>query len=252
MQDTQKNLYKKLLGRQGERLVYNHLKKLGYKILEKNYRLYGDDVCLVEINPEMPDTRRVTWKEYELIESSSSEYYRNEITWAVFDEKANRFANLLLSRGIKKDDKVAILLMNCLEWLPIYFGILKAGCIAVPMNFRYSSDEIRYCLDLADVEVLVFGPEFVTRMDAIANEIQRLQQEIDHQLERQRENDAEIAAARTAMEQAVATYGQIEARKSKNEVEIQEKNKSVMNMERACALLEKLIPLYDYFNRFSA
>ncbi len=57
--------------------------------------------------------------------------------------------------------------MNCLEWLPIYFGILKAGCLAVPMNFRYSSDEIRYCLDLADVEVLVFGPEFISRMDPL-------------------------------------------------------------------------------------
>jgi len=57
--------------------------------------------------------------------------------------------------------------MNCLEWLPIYFGILKAGCIAVPMNYRYSSDEIQYCLELADVEVLVFGPEFVSRIDTI-------------------------------------------------------------------------------------
>ena len=42
----------------------------------------------------------------------------------------DRFANLLLERGIKKGDKVAILLMNCLEWLPIYFGILKTGAIA--------------------------------------------------------------------------------------------------------------------------
>ncbi len=39
------------------------------------------------------------------------------------------------------------------------------------MNFRYSSDEIKYCLDLADVEVLVFGPEFVSRMDAIAADL---------------------------------------------------------------------------------
>ena len=37
-------------------------------ILERNCRLYGDDICLVEINPEVRDTRRVTWKEYELIE----------------------------------------------------------------------------------------------------------------------------------------------------------------------------------------
>ena len=47
-------------------------------ILEKNCRLYGDDVCLVEINPEMPETRRVTWKEYELIEPVRASYYRRE------------------------------------------------------------------------------------------------------------------------------------------------------------------------------
>ena len=91
-------------------------------ILERNCRLYGDDICLVEINPEVRDPRRVTWKEYELIEPAPRPYYRREITWNVFNEKANRFANLLLSRGVGKGDKVAILLMNCLEWLPIYFG----------------------------------------------------------------------------------------------------------------------------------
>lgn len=140
-------------------------------ILEKNCRLYGDDVCLVEINPEMPETRRVTWKEYELIEPVRAPYYRREITWNVFNEKANRFANLLLERGVKKGDKVAILLMNCLEWLPIYFGILKTGALAVPLNFRYAADEIQYCLDLAEADILVFGPEFIGRVEEIADEI---------------------------------------------------------------------------------
>lgn len=140
-------------------------------ILEKNCRLYGDDVCLVEINPEMPETRRVTWKEYELIEPVRAPYYRREITWNVFNEKSNRFANLLLERGVQKGDKVAILLMNCLEWLPIYFGILKTGALAVPLNFRYSAEEIQYCLDLAEVDILVFGPEFIGRVEEIADEI---------------------------------------------------------------------------------
>ena len=93
--------------------------------LERNANEFGDDICLVEVNPERKESRRVTWREYELIESTSPEYYRNEISWQIFDEKDNRFANLLLSRGVKIGDKVAILLMNCLEWLPIYFGILK-------------------------------------------------------------------------------------------------------------------------------
>jgi long-chain acyl-CoA synthetase len=93
------------------------------------------------------------------------------MTWRQFDKNANRFANLLLSRGVKRGTKVGILLMNCLEWLPIYFGILKAGCVAVPLNFRYSGEEIRYCLDLADVEILVFGPEFISRLEPIADDL---------------------------------------------------------------------------------
>ena len=140
--------------------------------LERNARLYGQETALVEINPSEERDKALTWWDFNLIESASHDApYRRELSWKDFDRRANRFANLLLSRGLKKGTKVAILLMNCLEWLPIYFGILKAGCLAVPMNFRYSSDEIKYCLDLADVEVLVFGPEFVSRMDAIEKDI---------------------------------------------------------------------------------
>ena len=50
---------------------------------------------------------------------------------------------------------------------PIYMGILKTGALAVPFNFRYSSDEILYCANLAEVDVLVFGPEFIGRIEAI-------------------------------------------------------------------------------------
>ena len=143
------------------------------EILEKNCRLYGEDVALVEINPEMPETKRTTWKEFDLIEPSRAAYYRREITWNVFNEKANRFANLLIERGIKKGEKVGILLMNCLEWLPIYFGILKTGALAVPLNFRYSADEIKYCVELAEIDILVFGPEFIGRVEEIADEISK-------------------------------------------------------------------------------
>ena len=143
------------------------------ELLERNAKLYGTDVALVEVNPEITEVRRITWKEYELIEPNPECHYRREITWKVFDEKANRFANMLLERGVKKGDKVGILLMNCLEWLPIYFGILKAGALAVPLNFRYTADEIKYCLDLAEVDILVFGPEFIGRIEEIADDISK-------------------------------------------------------------------------------
>ena len=135
--------------------------------LERNARLYPHEVSLVEINPANQPDHAMTWREYNLIETSAAERYRREITWREFDIRANRFANLLLTRGVRPGDKVAILLMNSLEWLPIYFGILKTGALAVPMNYRYTAEEIRYCLDLAGVGTLVFGPEFIGRVEPL-------------------------------------------------------------------------------------
>jgi long-chain acyl-CoA synthetase len=118
-------------------------------LLSRNAEMYGQELCLTEINMDLQERDNVTWLEYELIENNPAGEYRRDMTWRVFNEKANRLANLLIKRGIKKGDKVAILLMNCLEWLPIYFGILKTGAVAVPLNFRYTAEEIRYCLDLS-------------------------------------------------------------------------------------------------------
>ncbi len=144
------------------------------EILEKNAKLYGNDVALVEINPKELEKRNITWKEYSLIEPGRNDSFRSEMTWSEFDEKANRIANLLLTRNIGKGNKVAILLMNCIDWLPIYFGILKCGAMAVPLNFRYTSEEIKYCLELADVDVLLFGPTFVGRVELICDQIPRV------------------------------------------------------------------------------
>ncbi len=141
------------------------------ELLERNARLYPDEVALVELNPTEADTRRTSWKEYELIQPSRFVPYRREITWGVFDEKANRCANMLLSRNIQKGDKVAILMYNCLEWLPIYFGVLKSGAIAVPFNFRYDADEILYCAELAEVDMIIFGPEFIGRIETHAERL---------------------------------------------------------------------------------
>ena len=146
------------------------------ELLDRNAKLYGDETALVEINPKVMEHTRMTWKEYSLIETNPMLCGRTEITWRDFDKRANRFANLLLSRGIKKGDKVAILLMNCLEWLPIYFGILKAGAIAVPLNYRYTAEEIRYCVDLSDSDVLVFGQEFIGRVEEICDKMPKVKQ----------------------------------------------------------------------------
>ena len=142
--------------------------------LTRNAALYGSELCLTEINMDLQESHNVTWLDYELIVNNPAGEYRLDMTWKVFNEKANRMANLLIKRGIKKGDKVAILLMNCLEWLPIYFGILKSGAVAVPLNFRYTAEEIKYCLDLSDAVALVFGPEFISRMEAIYKQLPKI------------------------------------------------------------------------------
>ncbi|NLP00250.1 MAG: AMP-binding protein [Clostridiaceae bacterium] len=144
------------------------------ELLSRNAELYGQETCLTEINLDLQNSHNVIWREYELIENNPAGEYRREMTWRVFDEKANRFANLLIKRGIKKGNKVAILLMNCLEWLPVYFGILKTGALAVPLNFRYTAEEIKYCLELSDTTALIFGPEFIGRLESIYDQIPQI------------------------------------------------------------------------------
>lgn len=143
-------------------------------LLEKNAIAHPDETAIAEINPEHENKQssQGSWREYNLVESNYGENtYHREISWMDFNCRANRFANLLLANGIKRGDKVGILLMNCLEWLPVYFGILKAGAVAVPLNYRYTAEEIQYCVDLSDCSLLIFGPEFLERIDIIRSDI---------------------------------------------------------------------------------
>ena len=72
------------------------------EILQRNAQLYGNDVALVEINPQELEKRHTTWREYSLIESNPRESFRSEMTWSEFNKKSNRMANFLLSRNIRK------------------------------------------------------------------------------------------------------------------------------------------------------
>ena len=123
------------------------------EILARNARVYADEVALIERDP-VSDSRK-------------------EITWHQFDTEANRMANALLSKGIKKGDKVVHLMMNCIEWLPAYFGILRTGAWVVPLNFRFSADDIKLCTDIAEAKALVFGEEFIDRVEQIKSALDK-------------------------------------------------------------------------------
>ena len=76
------------------------------EILEYNAAHYGSDVALVEINPQELEDRHLTWREYSLMEPTRNESFRSEITWQEFDQKANRLANFLLTRQVKRGSKI--------------------------------------------------------------------------------------------------------------------------------------------------
>ena len=68
------------------------------ELLARNAEKYGHELALTEINLDLQESHNVIWREYELIENNPAGEYRRDMTWRVFDEKANRMANLLLKR----------------------------------------------------------------------------------------------------------------------------------------------------------
>ena len=125
------------------------------EILARNARMYSDEIALVEREPEKNKRTAITWKE--------------------FDEMANKVANALIEKGIGKGDKVIHLMMNCLEWLPAYFGILRTGAWAVPLNFRFTAKDIQYCSEIAEARAMIFGEQFVDRINESKADLETIQ-----------------------------------------------------------------------------
>ena len=117
------------------------------EILARNARLYGAETALIEREPAVGR--------------------RREISWQQFHDQANRLAQALVARGIEKGDRVVHLMMNGLEWLPAYFGILRTGAWAVPLNFRFVARTIARCIATAEAKAVIFGPEFIQRLEAV-------------------------------------------------------------------------------------
>jgi len=121
------------------------------EMVARNARMYPDDTALVELRP--------------------SQGVRKEITWKQFDERVNRLANALIDRGIRKGDRVIHWMMNSISWLEAYFGIIRTGAWAVPLNFRFTSQDFKYCADIAEAKAMVLGEQFIDRIETIRSQL---------------------------------------------------------------------------------
>ena len=117
------------------------------EMLARNARMYENALALIERDP--------------------AKNRRRQITWGEFNEQANAVANALVALGIRKGDKVIQLMTNCMEWLPVYFGILHTGAWVVPLNYRFVAQDIMVCARIAEAKILIFGEEFVERISTV-------------------------------------------------------------------------------------
>jgi 3-oxocholest-4-en-26-oate---CoA ligase len=91
------------------------------------------------------------------------------LTFAQFDDRAERLAHRLRAAGLGPDDKVAIMCVNATEYLEAFFGAQKLGCVPVNVNYRYVGSELAFLLDNSDAVALVFHDDFASTVgDALA------------------------------------------------------------------------------------
>jgi acyl-CoA synthetase (AMP-forming)/AMP-acid ligase II len=127
------------------------------EMLARNARMYPNDCALVELK---------------------AGGNRREITWKEFDQEANRVANALTGTGIKKGDRIIHWMMNSIDWLIVYFGILRAGAWIVPLNFRFTGQDLKHCADISEAKMMILGPEFIERVDLMRSQLSRVERYI--------------------------------------------------------------------------
>ncbi len=88
-------------------------------------------------------------------------------TYPQTNKRVNRLAHSLLSLGLNKGDKVAVLLENSIEIAEIYLATAKTGLVIVPINFRLAGPEVEYIVNNSDALALIAHDEFTPTVDAI-------------------------------------------------------------------------------------
>lgn len=112
-------------------------------------------------------------------------YYERDITYRQLDERSNRVANGLLKLGVRKGDRICILMDNSPEFYEAYFGIIKIGAIAGPVNCWWQTGEIQYLLNDSGAVALFFDHAYRGHVDKVLDGTPALK----HLIEREATDD---------------------------------------------------------------
>ncbi len=93
------------------------------------------------------------------------------VAWTEFDSGADGIAQFLLDLGVHQQDKVALYLYNCPEYLQASLAAMKIGLVPVNTNYRYGDDELSYLWDNADAVAVMFHGSFAGRIERILDRV---------------------------------------------------------------------------------
>jgi len=97
-----------------------------------------------------------------------------KFTYSELQERSNRLANALAGLGVEKGDMVAILQVNCNEYVEAYNAVAKLGAIFIPLNFRAKADELEYMINNCEAKVLLVGERYVDIVNSIKDKLPKV------------------------------------------------------------------------------
>ena len=98
--------------------------------------------------------------------------HQTQSTWSELSDASNRMANFLIrDLGVVKDDKVAVILPNCVDFLRVQFGICKSGAVMVPINVLSKLDILTQFLVNSEAKVIVIDAQYLPLIETVAQSI---------------------------------------------------------------------------------
>ena len=95
------------------------------------------------------------------------------VSYGEINARSNRIANSLIARGVQPGESVSVMLPNCEEFIPVWFGILKAGAVMSSINTAYKGDFLSWTINLVEAKKLFISDEYLDRLDLIKGELPR-------------------------------------------------------------------------------
>lgn len=103
------------------------------------------------------------------------------VSYGEINARSNRIANALIARGVQPGESVSVMMPNCEEFIPVWFGILKAGAVMSSINTAYKGDFLSWTINLVESKKLFVSDEYLDRLDLIKGELPTLEHVIVHE-----------------------------------------------------------------------